>query len=99
MVQTFSKQPRLSSNSGAAFVPCPLIYGTCRPSRLSDYVVYRSARRSGPCLRFLYIENHNAPEHAMLKEDENTGLPVIQTKKKTGNMDEQPNKENGKSNG
>ena len=29
-VQTFGKQPRFSRNSGAAFVPNPLIYGPCR---------------------------------------------------------------------
>ena len=39
-VQTFGKQPRLLRNSDAAFVPNPLIYGPCRPSRLSDYVAY-----------------------------------------------------------
>ena len=51
-VQTFGKQPRLLRNSGTAFVPNPLIYGPCRPSRLSNYVAYKSARRTGPCLRF-----------------------------------------------
>ena len=51
-VQSIGKQPGLIKNSGAAFVPNPLIYGPCRPSRLSDYVTYKSARRSGPCLRF-----------------------------------------------
>ena len=42
-VQTFGKQPRLLRNSGTAFVPNPVIYGPCRPSRLSDYVAYNSA--------------------------------------------------------
>ena len=51
-VQSFGKQPRLLRNSGTAFVPNPVIYGPCRPSRLSDYVAYKSARRTGPCLRF-----------------------------------------------
>ena len=35
-VQTFGKQPRLLRNSGTAFVPNPLIYGPCRPSRPVD---------------------------------------------------------------
>ena len=75
-VQTFGKQPRLLRNSGAAFVPSPLIYGRRRPSRLSYYVAYKSARRSGPCLPFLEIENPIAPQHPMFMEDEGTGLPV-----------------------
>ena len=74
-VQTFGKQPRLLRHSGAAFVPNPLIYEPCRPSRLSDYVSYKSARRSGPCLRFLGIENPTAPQHPMFRQDEKTGLP------------------------
>ena len=82
-VQTFGKQPRLSRNSGAAFVPNPLIYGPCRPSQLSDYVAYKSARRTGPCLLFLDINNPNAPQHAISEEDKNTGLPVKQKKKPT----------------
>ena len=80
-VQTFGNQPRLLRNSGAAFVPNPLIYGPCRPSHLSDYVAYKSARRNGLCLCFLVINNPNAPQHAMFKEDEAAGLPVKQTKK------------------
>ena len=80
-VQTFGKQPRLLRNSGVAFVPNPLIYGPCRPSRLSFYVAYKSARRSGPCLRFLDIENPTAPKHPMFKEDEKTGLPKKLTQK------------------
>ena len=40
-----------------AFVPSTLIYGPCRPSRLSDYVAYETARRKEPCLRFLDIED------------------------------------------
>ena len=35
-VQTQRKQPRLLRNSGFSFVPNPLLYGPCRPSRLSD---------------------------------------------------------------
>ena len=42
-VQTFGKQPRLLRKSGAAFVPNLSIYGPCRPSRISDYVAYKSA--------------------------------------------------------
>ena len=48
-VQTFGKQPRLLRNSGTAFVPNPVKYGPCRPSRLSDCFAYKSARRTGPC--------------------------------------------------
>ena len=47
-VQSFGKRPRLLRNSGTAFVPNPVIYGPCRPSRLSDYVADKSARRTGP---------------------------------------------------
>ena len=75
-VQTFGKQPRLLRNSGTAFVPNPVIYGPCRPSRLSDYVGYKSRRRTGPCLRFLDIGNPQAPQHPMFKEDTRTGLPI-----------------------
>ena len=74
--QTFGKQPRLLRNSGAAFLPSPSIYGPCRPSRLSDYVAYKFARRSGPCLRFLDIENPTAPHHPVFGEDKITGSPV-----------------------
>ena len=76
------KQPRLLRKSGVAFVPNPLTYGPCRPSRLSDDVAYKSARISGPCLRFLDIEDPNAPQHAMFKEDTTTGLPKKLTRKK-----------------
>ena len=44
-------------------------------------MAYKSARRNGPCLRFLDINNPNAPQRAMFEEDEATGLPVKQTKK------------------
>ena len=80
-VQTFGKLPRLLRNSGVAFVTNPLIYGPCRQSRLSDYVAYKSARRSGPCLRFLDIENPTAPQHPMFREDKKTGLPKKLTQK------------------
>ena len=80
-VQTFGKHPRLLRNSGAAFVPNPLIYGPCRPSGLSDYVAYKPARRSGPCLRFLDIENPTASLHPMFRQDETTGLPRKLTQK------------------
>ena len=98
-VQTCGKQPRLLRNSGAAFVPNPLIHGPCRPSRLIDYVAYNSARRSGPCLRFLDIENPNAPQHAMFKEDEFTGLPVKQTKKQLKQQTSSPTKRKAKATG
>ena len=91
-VQTFGKQPKLLRNSGAAFVPNPLIYGPCRPSRLCDYVAYKSARRTGPSLPFLDIENPNAPHHAMFEEDENTGLPVKITKKQPRHQTSSPTK-------
>ena len=75
-VQTFGKQPKLLRNSGTAFVLNPLIYGPCRPSRLSDYVACKSARRTGPCLSFIDIKNPDAPQHPMFKEDSRTGLPI-----------------------
>ena len=82
--QTNEKQPRLLKNSGFAFVPNPLIYGLCCPSTLSDYVVYKSARRTGPCLRFLDIENPSAPRNPMFKEDA-SGLTVKLTRKEQEN--------------
>ena len=75
-VQSFGKQPRLLRNSGTAFVPNPVIYGPCRPSPLSNNVAYKSARRTGPCLSFLDINDPQAPQHPMFKEDTRTGLPV-----------------------
>ena len=45
-------------------------------SRLSDYVAYKSARRTGQCLRFLDIEQTNAPQHPMFTEDKKTRLPM-----------------------
>ena len=75
-VQSFVKQPRLLRNSGTAFVPNPVKYGPCRPARLSDYVAYKSGRRTGPCLRFLEINDPQAPQHPMFKKDTTTGLPV-----------------------
>ena len=100
--QKFGKQPRLLRNSGAAFVPNPLIYGPCRPSRLSDYVAYKSARRSGPCLRFLDIENPTSPQHPMFRENEKTGLPKKLTQRERmltqGKLDS-PTKRKAKSTG
>ena len=81
-IQTFGKQPRLIRNSATAFVPNPVIYGPCRPSRLSGYVAYISARRTGPCLRFLDIKDPQAPQHVMFKEDTTTGLPTKLTMQK-----------------
>ena len=101
-VQTFGKQPRLLRNSGVAFVPNPLIYRPCRPSRLKDYVAYESTRRSGPCLRFLDIENPTAPQHPMFKEDEKTGLPKKLTQKErmlTQGKSDSPTKRKAKSTG
>ena len=66
-VQTKGKQPRLQRNSGFASVPNPLINGPCCPSTLSDHVAYKSARRTGPGLRFLDIENPSAQRHPMFK--------------------------------
>ena len=80
-VQVFGKQPSLLRNSGVSFVSKPLTYGPCRPLRLSAYVAYKSARRSGPCLRFSQIEQPNSPQHPMLKEDAVTGLPKRLTRK------------------
>ena len=73
-VETFDKQPRLLRNSGSASVANPLTYGPCRPSRLSDYVAYKS-RRPGPCLRYGDIEQPNAPQQRIFKQDTSTGLP------------------------
>ena len=91
-VQEFGKQPRLLRNNGFAFVPNPLIYGPCRHSRLSDYVAYKSARRSGVCLRFLDIQDPTAPQHAMFHEDENTGLAKKLTKKEQSSAQNSPTK-------
>ena len=79
-VETFDKQPRLLRNSGSASVPNPLTYGPCRPSRLSDYVAYKS-RRPGPCLRYGDIEQPNAPQQRIFKQDTSTGLPKRLTRK------------------
>ena len=101
-VQTFEKQPTLLRNSGVAFVRKTLLYGPCRPSRLSDYVSYKSARRSGPCLRFLDIENPTAHQHPMFKEDERTGLPKKLTQKErmlTQGKTDSPTKRKAKSTG
>ena len=75
LVQTFGKQPRLLRISGVAFVPNPSKYGPRRPSRLNNYVAYKSARRSGPCLRFFDTKQPNAQQHPMFKDDAATGLP------------------------
>ena len=89
----------LLGNSGTAFVPNPLIYGPCRASRLSDYVAYKSAWRTGPCLRFLDIESPNAPQYAMFEEDQNTGLPVQITKKQSRQQTSSPTKRMAKATG
>ena len=74
-VPTKGKQPRLLRNSGLAFVPNPPKHGPCRPSRRKEYVVYKPARRTGPCLLFLNIEQPNAPQDEMFREDVKIGLP------------------------
>ena len=51
-IQSLGKQPRLLRKKGTSFVPNPLLYGPCRPSRLSDYVAYKSARRTAPAYVF-----------------------------------------------
>ena len=51
-VKNPNKKSRLLRNSGTAFAPNPVIYGPCRSSRLSDYVDYKSARRTRRCLLF-----------------------------------------------
>ena len=93
-VQSFGKQPRFLRNSEVEFDPNPLIYGPCRPSRLSDYVAYKSARRSGLCLRFLDIEDPTAPQHKMLKEDMETGLRRKLTRRKQASDKEQNSGQN-----
>ena len=93
-VQSFGKQPRLLRNCGVAFVPTPLIYGPCRPSRFSDNVAYKSARRSRPCLRFIDIEDPNAP-HTKCSEDMETGLTRKMTRKEhAADNQEQSNGQN-----
>ena len=67
-VQKSGKQPRLLRHSGFAFMPNTLIYGPCRPVRLSDYVAYKPARGTGPCLCIVHIEQPKAPQHPILKE-------------------------------
>ena len=59
----------------------PLIYERCRSSRISNYVAYKSAKRTGPVLRFLDIEEPNAPRQPVFK-DEQTGLPKRSSRKK-----------------
>ena len=104
-VQNSGKQPRLLRNSGVAFVPNLLIYGPCRPSRLSDYVAYKSTRRSGPCLRFLDIEDPTATQHSIFREDEETGLIRKLTRKEQTTLKAQsiiqnnPTKRRGKPTG
>ena len=98
-VQTFGKQPRLLRNSGTAFAPNPLIYGPFIPSGLSDYVAYKSARRTGSCLRFFDIENHTAPQHAIFEEIETTGLPKKITKKQSRQQTSSPTKRKAKATG
>ena len=67
-VQNSGKQPRLLRHSGFAFMPNTLIYGPCRPIRLSDYVAYKPARGLGPCLCIVDIEQPKAPQQPILKE-------------------------------
>ena len=43
---------------------------------MQTFSIKRSARRTGPCLRFLDIENPQAPQNPMFKEDTRTGLPI-----------------------
>ena len=57
------------------FVPNPKVYRPCGPSRPSNYVAYKSSGRTYPCLPFLDIEQLNAPQHEISREDETTGLP------------------------
>ena len=80
--------------SGVELNPDPLIYGPCRSSRLSDYVAYKSARRSGLCLRFLDIEDPTAPQHKMFKEDIETGLRRKLTRREQAADKEQNSGEN-----
>ena len=82
-VQSFGKQPRLLRNSGVGFVPNPLMYGLCRPSRLSDYIAYKSARKSGPCLRFLDIEDPKASRHKR-RYGNRTNKEIDKNEKRTG---------------
>ena len=53
----------LPKNNGCTFVLIPMIYGRCRHPRLSDYFASKTACKTGPCLRFLDIEQPNAPQH------------------------------------
>ena len=102
-VQTYEKHRRLLRNSGVAFVPNPSLYGPCKPSRLSHYVAYKSARRSGPYLRFLDIESPNAPQHPMFKEEKKTGVlkKLIKREKAAGHQNNQnsPSKRKAKTTG
>ena len=60
-VQKSSKQPRLLRHSGFAFMPNTLIYGPCRPVRLNDYVAYKPARGTGPCLCIVILNSPRRP--------------------------------------
>ena len=42
---------------------------------MHTFTAYKSARKTGPCLHFLDIEQPNAPQHELFREDEKTGLP------------------------
>ena len=74
------KKTEIDKKHGFAFVPNPMVYGPCRPSHLSEFVSNKSVRRTGPCLRFLEIENPNAPQHPT--KDTTSGLPKKLTRKK-----------------
>ena len=61
---------------------------------MSDYVAYKSARRSGPCLCFLDIEDPTAPQHSIFREDEETELTRKLTRKEQTTLKEQSNIQN-----
>ena len=79
--QAWGRQPKLLRNSRFFFVPNAKVYEPCRPSRLNDTVAYQSARKTCPCLRFLYIEQLKARQQPVFTEDGKRILPRKLTRK------------------
>ena len=81
-VQTFGNYSKLLRNSGFALAPNRLIYGACRLSMLNDCDAYKSARRSGPRLRFLNIEQRT-PTAPDVQGGYNNGSPKKKRRRQT----------------
>ena len=66
------------------------------PRNLKDRAAYESARRTGLCLRFLDIDQPNAPKLAMFTEQEKTRLPRKISRMKQQTRETPSQKKNGK---